>query len=144
MPSEQGTLYGINRLLEKKYRLTPQRKSVLLALANTESGEHPSAEEIYRTVKEYCPKIGLATVYRTLDLFANLSIVQTLVLEDGCVRYELKRNITHYHLICLSCGKILENDCMGIEPQLSESTGFKVTSAVIQFFGYCEKCRPKN
>lgn len=144
MPSDQGTLYGINRLLEKKYRLTPQRKSVLLALANTESGEHPSAEEIYRTAKEYCPKIGLATVYRTLELFTNLSIVQTLVLEDGCVRYELKRNITHYHLICLSCGKILEIDGTGAEPQLSESIGFKVISSVIQFFGYCEKCSPKN
>jgi len=144
MPSDQSKLPGIKRLIENKYRLTPQRKSVLLALANTRGSEHPSAEEIYLNAKEHCPQIGLATVYRTLELFTNLSIVQNMVLDDGCARYEFKRDITHYHLICLSCGKISETDGINFEPLLSVSPGFKVTSTVVQIFGYCEKCCERN
>ena len=144
MPSEQEKLPGINMLLENRYRLTPQRKSVLLALTNAGRGEHPSAEEIYRYAKKYYPSIGLATVYRTLELFTNLSIVQNLVLEDGCTRYELKRDLMHCHLICLSCGKISEADGVYSEQLLSGSHGFKVTSCIVQFFGYCDKCYEKK
>lgn len=144
LPSDQGKLRRIKRLLESKYRLTPQRKSVLLALASTKPGEHPTAEEIYRIAKEHCPRLGRATVYRTLEMFSNLSIVQCLVLEDGCARYELKRDINHHHLICLSCGKILETDGNHPEPPLPGRADFKVTSSDVKFFGYCQKCYRKE
>lgn len=144
MTSDQVNLPGINTLLEKKYLLTPQRKAILLILSNSGPGEHLSAEEIYRKAKKHCPRIGLATVYRTLQLFINLSIVQYLILEDGSALYELKQDMTHYHMICLSCGNIFETDGKQTELQTPDRPDFKVTSSVVQFMGYCDKCCQKN
>lgn len=135
---------GIDKLQENKYRLTPQRKSVLLALACSRQGEHLTAEDIYRIAKKSCPQIGLATVYRTLELFSKLSIVQCLVLEDGSNRYELKRDMTHHHLICLSCGTIMESDLGYLQLPSPEMPDFQVTSSSVCFFGYCEKCRKEK
>jgi len=137
-------LPGIEKLQKSKYRLTPQRKSVLLALAGSRRGEHLTAEDIYRIAKKQCSQIGLATVYRTLELFLRLSIVQCLVLEDGCNRYELKRDVPHHHhLICLSCGTVIESESGLLQPPLPEKPDFLVTSSSVRFFGYCEKCRKK-
>ena len=60
--------------------------------------------------KEY-PDLGIATVYRTLQLFEKLNIVYKLNFDDGCSRYELSvgsENHHHHHLICLNCGKVTE------------------------------------
>lgn len=143
MVPRQEEIPGIEKLQESKYRLTPQRKSILLALTGSRQGEHLTAEGIYHIAKKNCPQIGLATVYRTLELFTKLSIVQCLVLEDGCSRYELKQDMAHHHFICLSCGTIMESDT-GYMPPFPERPDFEVTSFSIRFYGYCEKCRKKK
>lgn len=139
----QGSIPGKNKILENKYRLTPQRKSVLLALAGSKSGDHLTAEEIYYLAKKRTPRIGLATVYRTLELFTRLSIVQRLILEDGRSRYELKGEVPHNHLICLSCGKIFESESGHLQDLLPARPDFKVTSSEVHIFGYCEGCRQR-
>ncbi len=141
MSSRCEKIPGTEKLVESKFRLTPQRKSVLLVLYGSKEEEHLTAEEIYRIAKNNCPQLGLATVYRTLELFSRLSIVQSLVLEDGRIRYELKRDGRHNHLICLSCGKILESDSRNVTPPSHGKTNFLVVSSSTRFFGYCEQCR---
>lgn len=69
------------------------------------------SEEIYDEVKNECPEIGLATVYRTLQMLDKIGFTNKLNLDDGCVRYELnldKDSHNHHHLICKSCGKVIE------------------------------------
>jgi Fur family ferric uptake transcriptional regulator len=139
-PENSKKIPGMEKLLENKYRLTPQRKSVLLALAGSRRGEHHTAECIYNMAKKNCPQIGLATVYRTLELFCRLSIVQSMVMEDGKSLYELKRDRSHHHLICLSCGTIMETDLNYEEIPLPGRPDFKVISSSVHFFGYCAKC----
>ncbi|HHY94452.1 MAG TPA: transcriptional repressor, partial [Firmicutes bacterium] len=77
-----------DKLAEKDYRFTPQRQAVLEALLE-HAGEHLSAEDVYALVKREHPDIGLATVYRTLDLLSGLDMVQKIDLGDGRSRFEL-------------------------------------------------------
>ena len=100
------------KLREKGLKVTQQRLLVLQALA-ANSGSHMAAEDIYELIREDYPDIGLATVYRTLQLLLEMQLVDRINLDDGCVRYEIghlfegdtKHN--HHHLICRTCGKVL-------------------------------------
>jgi Fur family ferric uptake transcriptional regulator len=75
-----------------------------------ERRRHPSAEEIYEMPGEGSVEIGLATVYRTLDLFVELNIVHKVGFDDGRSRYELAPNQCHrhHHLNCPLCGQVIE------------------------------------
>ncbi len=92
------------QLKEKGYKLTTQRRIILDVILENQ-GKHLSPEEIYEKVRGKFPEIGLATVYRTLQLFEELNIIYKLNFNDGCSRYELNTNNgdhQHHHLICLN------------------------------------------
>ncbi|WP_058485226.1 Fur family transcriptional regulator [Defluviitalea phaphyphila] len=132
-------------LKEKGCKLTTQRRAVLDVL-NEHSGEHLSTEEIYGYVKEKCPEIGLATVYRTVQLFEEIKIIDKLNFDDGCSRYELSSNEEdhhHHHLICEVCNKVMEveEDLLeGLEEQIENKYNFKITNHKVKFYGICSKC----
>ncbi|MCK8817468.1 transcriptional repressor [Natroniella sulfidigena] len=133
-----------NILATNNYKLTAQRDLILQILTDNE-GEHLSAEEIYNIVKQQDNGIGLATVYRTLELFGELGIVQQLNFDDNCRRYELEGNNDehHHHLICIDCGTVIEfNDQIleDFEADLEKGYNFSVTEHSIKFYGYCEDC----
>jgi Fur family ferric uptake transcriptional regulator len=134
-----------NQLKERGYKLTSQRQAVLRAITEHE-GEHLNPEEIYEIVKEECPDIGLATVYRTLLLLENMELVYKLDFDDGCSRYELNRNKEdhrHHHLICMKCGSVaeVEGDLLeSLEEQILIKNNFIVKDHRVKFYGYCAKC----
>lgn len=134
------------KLKDKGYKLTPQRRAVLNIIVNNQ-GEHLSTEEIYDQVRIGCPEIGLATVYRTLQLLDELSILSKLNLDDGCVRYELNMhedNHQHHHLICNNCGKVIEviGDLLEpLENEIEKNYDFKIQDHKVKFFGLCSECR---
>ncbi|HWQ29849.1 MAG TPA: Fur family transcriptional regulator, partial [Negativicutes bacterium] len=102
--------YLRDKLKEKGYKLTPQRKSILNIILETE-GKHLSAEEIYDLVKVKCPDIGLATVYRTMQMFDEVGLVYKHNFDDGRSRYELNHqneDHQHHHLICVGCNCVIE------------------------------------
>lgn len=76
------------RLKEKGLKVTRQRLLVLSVLEQN-NGSHMTAEDIYELVSEDYPEIGLATVYRTLQLLWDMQLVDRISFDDGCVRYEL-------------------------------------------------------
>lgn len=131
---------------ERGYKLTPQRRAALEVFTENK-GKHLSTEDIYVLIKEKYPKIGIATVYRTLQLFEQLGIINRLSFDDGCNRYELAgEEEDHHHLVCLSCGRIQEvqEDLLGhLEKKIEEKTHFRVVNHRVKFFGYCEKCANK-
>ncbi|WP_406678545.1 Fur family transcriptional regulator [Moorella sp. ACPs] len=136
------------KLHQLDYKVTPQRQVILKAFLEN-AAEHLSAEEVYNIVKERYPDIGLATVYRTLDLLAELDILQKINFGDGRTRYELDQNETHYHhhMICLGCGRVQEFDddlLESLEKLLTHQTGFHITDHQLKFFGYCRECAAKN
>ncbi len=79
------------------YKLTPQREATVRVLLEHEE-DHLSAEDVYLLVKEKSPEIGLATVYRTLELLTELKIVDKINFGDGVSRYDLrKEGAAHFH-----------------------------------------------
>ena len=93
------------------FKITPQRRAIIEVLIQNEKS-HLSSEEIYDKVRVNCPEIGLATVYRTMQLLDEINGISKLNLDDGCIRYEI--NIEgedahhHHHLICNDFGAIIE------------------------------------
>ena len=138
--------YLREKLKEKGYKLTPQRRSILDIILETE-GKHLSAEEIYELVKDKCPDIGLATVYRTMQIFDEVGLVYKHNFDDGRSRYELNhhnQDHQHHHLICVGCNKLIEveEDLLEqLEDSIEKKYNFKINNHNVKFFGYCEKCR---
>lgn len=126
-------------------KLTPQRRVVLATLLeNNES--HLSAEELFALAKDKDPEIGLATIYRTLDLLEDLHILHKLNFGDGRSRYELchlQTDHQHHHLVCLRCNQILEvkEDLLHqLEQLIDDEHGFRIVDHRVQFYGYCASC----
>ena len=95
------------QLHDSGFKLTPQREATVLVLLENEK-EHLSAEEIYFFVKKKSPEIGLATVYRTLEILTELNVVNKVSFNDGVARYDLRKEGAkhfHHHLLCLECAK---------------------------------------
>lgn len=134
------------RLKTGGYKLTPQRRAVLEVIIDNE-GKHLSTEEIYDIVKKECPEIGLATVYRTLQLLEKMGLVCRMNFDDGCNRYELihdEEDHQHHHLVCIICGNVdeVEGDLLeSLEEKIEEKYDFKITNHSVKFFGYCSKCK---
>ena len=98
------------KLQEEGFKLTPQRQATVAILLEKED-DHLSAEAIYMLVKRKYPDIGLATVYRTLEILTDLNITYRVVFDDGLARYDLKRdgsNRFHHHLLCNKFGNFEE------------------------------------
>lgn len=137
------------RIKEHKYKFTNQRQDILRVFVDSEEN-HMSAEDVYKEVKELQPDIGLATVYRTLDLFVELDLLKKLDFGDGRARYELYDHTMlhfHHHLICLGCGAIREFQYDMLEPleeAIEKEDGFQVVDHMLKFYGYCKNCSKKR
>ena len=137
------------QLHESGFKLTPQREATLLVLLENEK-DHLSAEEIFFFVRKKSPEIGLATVYRTLEILTDLKIVDKVSFNDGVSRYALRKEGAkhfHHHLLCLECGSIeeVEEDLLtGVEDIVEKKYHFLVKDHRLTFHGVCQKCQTKN
>ncbi|NLV92027.1 MAG: transcriptional repressor [Firmicutes bacterium] len=145
---DEQTLARIReQLSDHDHRLTPQRQAILQVLVEQGNPQHMSAEKIFMEAKKLHPELGLATVYRTLEIFEKLGIVYKLEYGDGQARFEFNDNVEehyHHHLICLGCGKIQEfNDDLleDMERAIAQQADFDITDHCLRFFGYCSECR---
>lgn len=138
-------------LKEKGLKVTTQRLLVLEVLGACPD-KHLTAEEIYELVKTDYPDIGLATVYRTIQLLLELHLIDRINLDDGFVRYEIGSIETeeykhhHHHLICEVCGKVIsfEDDLLDdLEEKIANTTGFYVVDHEVKLYGYCKECGGK-
>lgn len=136
------------RLARQDQRLTPQRETVLRVLLD-HPNTHMTAEEVYLEARNAAPDLGMATVYRTLDLFERLGVVRRLDAGQGVARYEVHsegEGHYHHHLICLECGRILEFDrdlLERVERAVERESGFQVLDHSLLLFGLCPDCRRK-
>ncbi|HOA40671.1 MAG: Fur family transcriptional regulator [Halanaerobiales bacterium] len=131
---------------DNNYKLTAQRRDILDVLIDN-SGKHFSAEELYAEVKKINPDIGLATVYRTLELMCQLGIAHQLDFDSNYKRYELNlEGGHHHHLICIDCGRIIEfndQDLEDFEKRLEVDYEFRILDHHIKVYGQCKECQDK-
>lgn len=130
----------------QNYKLTSQREAIVQVLLDNEK-DHLSVEDVYMLVKNSYPHLGLATVYRTLELLSELHIVEKMNFGDGVARYDLRGNEhdhMHHHLICNVCGKlqeIKEDWLLDLEIRLEREYGFTVTDHRLDFKGSYNTCK---
>jgi len=156
MPTKYKTkpLWYSNKLREHGYKLTRPRKAIFDVLNSGDN--HLSACNIYKATSKLYPNIGLATIYRTLELLVRIGVVLKCEFGDDRALYELAQNpekVHHHHLICRNCNKVIHySDFINDEKKflkqrqtnLSRKYGFKIDSHFIDFFGLCKKCINKT
>jgi len=135
----------IAALRKQGYRLTPQREMIVQAIAH--AGRHVTAEEILKQVQARTTAVNVATVYRTLELLAELGLVSRCDLGSGKMYYATLRHGPHGHLVCRQCGRVVDADYRLIEPlaeQLQEQYGFDADLNHFAIPGLCADCRSKS
>jgi Fur family ferric uptake transcriptional regulator len=106
-----------------------------------------SAQEIHQLLGRRGQRVGLATVYRTLQRLADAGEIDVLRTEDGEAIYRRCSVSHHHHLVCRSCGAVADVDCaVGAAPCLepSDAAGFVVDEAEVVFWGLCRDCQNEN
>jgi Fur family ferric uptake transcriptional regulator len=133
-------------LRKEGYRVTPERFEVLDAVNAIEG--HFDADELFLNLKEKGSKVSRATVYNTLEVLEECQLVFKTRLKDHGSRYEKAFGRSHHdHLICVSCGKIIEfvnKDIETAQENIAKKFKFKLVSHSHQIFGLCTECQKKN
>ena len=128
---------------EKNRRITKQREVILEELRQMET--HPSADEIYKVVRRRLPRISLGTVYRNLEVLAQMGEIQKLELSGSIKRYDWNTN-KHYHIRCVRCDRVDDAPIAPLkqlEGELYESTVFEIIGHNLEFIGLCPECSKK-
>ena len=130
-------------IADNNLKITKQRRTVLRAFL--ECKIHVSVEELYQIVLKTEPKIGLATVYRTLALLTKSGLASEMDFGDGQKRYESSYQTEHHdHMVCTGCGKIIEFNHPLIEKyqeEVANENKFEITSHKLDLFGLCQDCQ---
>ncbi len=124
-------------------RLTRQRKAVLEVVQRAQN--HPDAAWIYQEVRKLVPTISLGTVYRTLDALVEEGYLVPISRGGEATRYDANRK-PHYHLICTSCGEIVDLEVELpelVQPAQQAYPELEVRAARVEFEGVCPACRER-
>lgn len=121
-------------------RFTEQRGAVYRFLLGTTA--HPTADDVFTSVRAEIPDISLATVYKSLETLVGCGLAVKLTYGDGSARYD-GRTDPHHHARCLGCGSVLDLpgrlDASALE-QLGPVHGFAVEGYRLELVGYCSRC----
>jgi len=138
---------GFQKYIQQEGLKTTKQRNTIVNVFFKLRG-HISVEELLNQVKKVNPKIGYATVYRTLHLLVNSGLVEERRFGDGLSRYEGHSEVEHHdHMICLNCGKIFEffnPDLEKLQEKLAAENQFTVYRHRLELYGACqdkEACR---
>ncbi len=126
---------------ERGLPLTVQRRDILKAVL--ERDDHPSADQIYETVREHIPGLSRTTVYRVLDMLVELDVIRRLQHAGSGARFDGKIQ-RHHHLVCRKCGCIIDIETSsldGLRVPAGERQGFEIEDYSVHFVGLCQECR---
>ncbi|MFN3921570.1 MAG: Fur family transcriptional regulator [Caldimicrobium sp.] len=119
-------------------KLTPQRLAILEYLESTR--EHPSAEDIYKALKDKFPSMSIATIYNTLEVLAEKGLVKILSLDSSKKRFDPFTH-PHHHFVCKKCGKIIDIEGKFDISLPEELYNFEVEEFQIIYIGLCSQCK---
>lgn len=121
-------------------RYTEQRAAVYRFLLSTD--RHPTADEVFTTVRSDLPDISLATVYKALETLVGCGLAVKLTYGDGSARYDARTD-PHPHARCLTCGRVVDVPGkldMQMLDRLGPVNGFAVEGYRLELVGHCEHC----
>ncbi len=124
------------------FHLTEPRRTVAGLIAGRPG--RFSAVDLVREARQAHRSVGRATVFRSLEIFERLGLVESVHLPSGEHAYVTCEPAHHHHLVCERCGRSIDVGDVGIAPiarAIEKRTGFEVDSHRIEFFGLCPDCR---
>lgn len=124
----------------KQTRNTPQRSLILGLMENNYN--HPTADEVYELARKQEPHISRATVYRNLNLLAEMGEIRRLSMPDGPDHFDC-RMTNHYHFLCRSCKKVVDtilpyNEMLNFAE--AGLPGYRTEWHRLVLVGFCPKC----
>jgi Fur family ferric uptake transcriptional regulator len=133
-------------MLRRGLRSTEQRRLIIDTLFTAR--EHVTIDRLLEQVRVTDPKVGYATVYRTLKLLTESGVAQEHHFGDGHTRYELADSEAHHdHLICVECGSITEFEEPAVEAlqdRIASRHGFEIRAHKHELYGVCAECQRKR
>lgn len=131
-------------LRERNLKSTAQRDDI--AKIFFAANKHLSVEDLHTAVKKVNPRVGYATVYRTLKLLKECGLADERHFDDGQARYEPTEAAEqhHDHIICERCGKIVEfnsDELEKLQERIARFLGFVVSRHRMELYGICAECR---
>ena len=137
---DQRVTLFIDTCRRRQLKITPQRVAIYRALI--QSGQHPTADMMFRTVKKEFPNISFDTVNRTLLTFADIKVVDVVEVFGGPKRFDPNVD-DHHHMHCMACGRIIDFEFdryARLEVPKQVARRFKVISRRVVLKGLCETC----
>lgn len=134
-------------LRENGLKYTKQREILLKTLYN--NNDHFTPEQLYLHIKDEHPELnlGIATVYRTLNLLEESAMATSISFGAQGKKFELATKPHHDHMICKTCSNIIEFEDHIVEKRqtiVAKEHGFKLTGHMMQLYGICSECSKKG
>jgi Fe2+ or Zn2+ uptake regulation protein len=145
--TSQRTKDWLHCLQNNGYRITAPRRAVVEIVADSHYILNPT--DIYNLARERYPKLGLVTVYRTVEKLEELGLLQRVHQPSDCQGFIAAYRGHQHMLICQQCGLVefFDGDHEGMDSLMSaveKGTGYKINDHWLQLFGICENCRKKQ
>jgi Fur family transcriptional regulator, peroxide stress response regulator len=124
---------------DRGLKVTPQRQGIFRVLH--ENGSHPTAHEVFESIRKGMPTISLRTVYQTLNDLVDLGEIHQIDVGTGAARFDPTTG-DHHHLVCTRCGAVrdVHFDLAGLSLSARQYQGFTVSGTEVIFRGLCANC----
>jgi Fur family ferric uptake transcriptional regulator len=131
----------IERLRDRGWRMTAQRRAVAQALAG--ANVHLTADEVLERARDVVPETSRATVYNTLNELVEMGELGEVAPDGRSKRYDPNVVDVHHHLLCVECGSLRDVHELAIDPveAVADVTDFEISGVQIVFSGTCSECR---
>jgi Fur family peroxide stress response transcriptional regulator len=129
----------VEKFKSKRLKITPQRLGIFRILEG--NSMHPSAEDVFKEIRESYPTISFTTVYKTLEIMEKMGEILRVTIDEQRKHYDPDTNV-HHHIICSKCNKISDIKKEYVKPRLPREVldEFTPSSYQISFYGTCKKC----
>jgi len=131
----------IERLEMRGHRVTASRRRVVDAVMAQAS--HFTVDDVLREA----PKVGRATVFRTMKLLTDLNVVCRVLMDDGTLHYRVSARGHHHHLVCRDCGRVEDFatcDVTSLVNELAKNTQYEIEGHWLEVYGRCRSCRNRQ
>lgn len=131
------------KLTAAGHRPTSARREVIVGLLAAE--EHVSADTLHESLRGKGSRVGRMTVFRTLDLLAEIGVVRPIYQGSGAAHFVLLEDGHHHHLVCMNCATTVEfHDCTladDLSQQLAIRHNFQIAGHLLEIYGLCADCQ---
>lgn len=141
----QSHLPLVAALERSGHRVTEPRKSVAELIANR--GGHFTSAELLEDAQAQQLRLGRATVFRSLELFTHLGVLERLDLPSGEHAYVSCEPVHHHHVVCSRCGHATEVEDLGMQAvikEVAQQTGYRIESHRLELYGLCATCQRRT